>query len=175
MPATFTLISSVTVGSGGAANIEFTSIPATYTDLAVLLSVRSTRTSDYRDELFIRFNSDSGNNYSTRVLIGSGAGGGSASVASTNYIKKGTMPSDTSTASTFGNNLIYIPNYAGSNQKSVSGDQVMENNSATNYYLELEASLWTGTSAITSITFTPEVGPNFAQYSTAYLYGISNA
>jgi hypothetical protein len=34
--ATYTLINSVTVGSGGAANIEFTSIPATYTDLNLL-------------------------------------------------------------------------------------------------------------------------------------------
>ena len=33
MANTYTLIASLTVGSGGAANIEFTSIPATYTDL----------------------------------------------------------------------------------------------------------------------------------------------
>jgi hypothetical protein len=38
MATTYDLISSVTVGSGGAANIEFTSIPATYTDLVVLFS-----------------------------------------------------------------------------------------------------------------------------------------
>jgi hypothetical protein len=39
MANTYTLIaSSVTVGSGGAANIEFTSIPATYTDLVSALS-----------------------------------------------------------------------------------------------------------------------------------------
>ena len=43
MANTYTLISSVTVGSGGAANIEFTSIPATYTDLLLKLSTRTTR------------------------------------------------------------------------------------------------------------------------------------
>jgi hypothetical protein len=173
--ATYTFISSVTVGSGGAANIEFTSIPATYTDLVVLLSVRSTRTSDYRDELFIRFNSDSGNNYSVRNLIGAGSSAGSGSSLTTNYLKRGTAPTDTATTSTFSNNIIYIPNYTSSNQKSVSTDEVTENNSSTNNYLESRAGLWTGTSAITSITFTFEVGPNFAQHSTAYLYGISNA
>jgi hypothetical protein len=40
MANTYTLISSVTVGSGGAANIEFTSIPQTYTDLLYKISGR---------------------------------------------------------------------------------------------------------------------------------------
>jgi hypothetical protein len=35
MATTYEIIASVTVGSGGAANIEFTSIPATYTDLVL--------------------------------------------------------------------------------------------------------------------------------------------
>jgi hypothetical protein len=35
MATTYEIIASVTVGSGGAADIEFTSIPATYTDLVV--------------------------------------------------------------------------------------------------------------------------------------------
>ena len=42
MPNTMTLISSSTVGSGGTASISFSSIPNTYTDLVVKLSVRST-------------------------------------------------------------------------------------------------------------------------------------
>ena len=40
--ATYTLISSVTVGAGGASSIDFTSIPSTYTDLLVKISARST-------------------------------------------------------------------------------------------------------------------------------------
>ena len=40
MATTYTLISSVTVGSGGAASIEFTSIPADYTDLLLKVSMR---------------------------------------------------------------------------------------------------------------------------------------
>jgi hypothetical protein len=47
MATTYEIISSVTVGSGGAANIEFTSIPATYTDLYVLASIRSNRSGTY--------------------------------------------------------------------------------------------------------------------------------
>ena len=41
MANTYTLISSVTVGSGGASSIEFTSIPSTYTDLLLNFSGRS--------------------------------------------------------------------------------------------------------------------------------------
>ena len=40
MATTFTKIASVTVGSGGASSIDFTSIPSTYTDLCVKLSTR---------------------------------------------------------------------------------------------------------------------------------------
>jgi hypothetical protein len=35
MATTYEAIATVEVGSGGAANIEFTSIPATYTDLVI--------------------------------------------------------------------------------------------------------------------------------------------
>jgi len=174
MANTYQLISSVTVGSGGAASISFTSIPATYTDLVVLVSARSARTIEPRDELFIRFNSDSGNNYSNRILQGNASSSGSGGGSAQNYLKKGTIPAAGATANTFSNNLIYIPNYAGSTVKSVSRDEVTETNSATNNYLELQAGLWSGTSAITTITFTCEVS-TFVEYSTAYLYGISNA
>ena len=44
MAGTYKLIGSVTVGAGGAANIDFTSIPSTYTDLAIKVSYRSTAT-----------------------------------------------------------------------------------------------------------------------------------
>jgi hypothetical protein len=49
-----TLISSVTVGSGGAADIEFTSIPATYTDLLVKISIRNATSGATR--VYVRFN-----------------------------------------------------------------------------------------------------------------------
>ena len=40
MAVTFTQIASVTVGSGGAASIDFTSIPSTYTDLCIKTSIK---------------------------------------------------------------------------------------------------------------------------------------
>jgi hypothetical protein len=41
MANTYEAIATVTVGSGGATDIEFTSIPGTYTDLLIKSSLRS--------------------------------------------------------------------------------------------------------------------------------------
>jgi hypothetical protein len=166
MPATFTLISSVTVGSGGAANIEFTSIPSTYTDLVVKLSARGDVAGT---AVKIQFN-NSTSDLSSRYLFGSGSAAASYTDASNIYAYEN---SSGYTASTFSNSEIYIPNYAGNTNKSVSVDAVTETN-ATTADMALFAGLWSNTSAITSIKLVPNSG-NFAQYSTAYLYGISNA
>ena len=80
----------------------------------------------------------------------------------------------TATSNTFGNSELYIPNYAGSTNKSSSADAVAESNTTT-VFAYLNAALWSSTAAITSITLTPDAGgANFVQYSTATLYGIKN-
>jgi hypothetical protein len=171
--ATYTLISSVTVGSGGAANIEFTSIPSTYTDLCVKLSARGTLTGVTWQNLRLRFNSDSGSNYSYRLLAALSGSVLSASETST-YLRYSYGPYADTTASTFSNAEYYIPNYSSSNPKSVSYDSVAENNSSA-AALALTAGLWNNSAALSSIAITPDAGGDWAQYSTAYLYGISNA
>ena len=169
MATTYTLISSVTVGSGGAADIEFTSIPATYTDLVVMLSGRSdtTRSGDgsYAD---IQFNGSTSNLSSTFIYNYNGT----PYSGSDTYILAWSNPSDY-TSDTFSNITWYIPNYTSSNNKSISVDSVTENNS-TDILSVLTAGLWSSSSAITSVKIKPKLA-NFVQYSTAYLYGISNA
>jgi len=174
MANTYTLISSVTVGSGGAANISFTSIPATYTDLLVKLSPRFSAAS-VNKALLMKFNSDaSTSNYKNKNLRGSGssATSGSDEGYAGGYIAE--LNADSTTSNTFSNVEIYIPNYLSSNYKSFSVDSVMENN-ATTAYATLAANLWNSTSAITSIIFSEHTSSNFVQYSTAYLYGISSS
>lgn len=170
MPNTFTKIASVSVGSGGAASMDFTSIPATYTDLCVKLSGRSARAGQQVDNLFITFNSTT-TNFTMRALAGNGT-----SPSSTNYaIRYASFSVDAagSTASTFSNHEIYIPNYTSANYKSYSADSVSENN-ATDAQSDLVAGLWSNTAAITSISLLPEVS-TWVQYSTATLYGIKNS
>jgi hypothetical protein len=170
MANTFEAIATVTVGSGGAADIEFTSIPATYTDLYVLLSARSNR-ANVQDWVKVQFNSST-TNYSWRGLIGDGSSVSSEN--NTSAIRMGRVPGANATASTFGNCSLYIPNYASSNYKSASADGVGENN-ATEAWSALDANLWSDTSAITSIKLLPADGTAWTQYSTATLYGIKNS
>jgi len=172
MANTYKLISSVTVGSGGAASIDFTSIPQTYTDLVIKVSYRSTATPGVAvDNLNAQFNGNTAVVYSEKGVGGNGSAAYSQQYTR-NLVGVGLGNSANSTANTFGNTDIYIPNYTSSNYKSSSADGVTENN-ATASWVEMDAGLFSNTSAITSIKLT--CGGNFVQYSTAYLYGISNA
>ena len=172
MANTYIAIATTTVGSGGAASIDFTSIPQTYTDLCILVSARTNRAS-VSDVLFLQCNSDSNSaNYSSKSLFGTGSSAGSAiPSSSTKGVSISYLNGDTSVASSFANILIYIPNYTSSNYKSLSSDSVMEDN-VTLAYSALRAGLWSSSSAISSITLQPSIGPNFTQYTTATLYGI---
>ena len=169
MATTYKALATVEVGSGGAASIDFTSIPATYTDLVV---VSSTRASAGSDTVALQFNGDTGSNYPYRRLRSDGSAVTSTTGTLT-YALGGNQPESTFTANTFSNCSFYIPNYAGSSNKSISADAVSENN-ATSAQAQLTASLWSNTAAITSIKIIPGSG-NFVQYSTATLYGIKNS
>ncbi len=167
MANTFELIASSTVGAGGAASIDFTSIPSTYTDLVVKVSARSTgSTNDY---FAISFNGSTAN-FTERYIIGNGSTATSGNDTGGAY---GRMNRSTTTASTFGTTDYYVPQYAGSTNKSISVDTVSENN-ATLAYADFIAGLWSNTAAINRVTLTPAAG-NFAEFSTAYIYGVKNA
>jgi hypothetical protein len=164
--ATYTLISSVSVGSGGASSMAFTSIPSTYTDLEILISGRTTGAGN---GINITFNSNT-TGYTNSAIQGNGGSVGSYGTYNRNA---GMLGYSGDTASSFGSTKILIPNYAGSINKSYSADAVSESN-ATTAYMNLVSGLWSNTSAITSISLAPMDG-TLVQYSTAYLYGISNA
>lgn len=173
MANTYTLIASSTVGSGGAASISFTSIVNTYTDLQLVASLRTDGTfgNPWYDS-YITFN---GTNLSWRDIIGLGSGTPSSRNGSTDFVTLG-VTSSGATASTFGNISLYITNYLSTANKAVNMDSVAENN-ATGSGMGLSAGLYSSSSAVSSITITPYNSPTvkFAQYSTAYLYGVSNA
>jgi len=173
MANTMTLISSVTVGSGGASSIDFTSIPSTYTDLVLKVTARGTQAAIAAD-CYLKYNA-SGSGFSDRAIVGNG--GTASSFSDTGaQMYWFSIPCASSTASTFGNAELYVPNYAGSNNKSSSSDAVTENNSSAtgSAYAHLYAGLWANSAAINQITLTNS-GGNFAQFSTAYLYGVKNA
>jgi hypothetical protein len=171
MANTYALIKKVTVESASVANVEFTSVPNTYTDLLVKISVRTNVNS-----LFwgwrMTFNS-SASSYSGKTLSGNGS-----SVSSSNQTSPwaGSINANNSTSSTFSNIEVYIPNYTSSNYKIYSIDGVTENN-ATTAELHLDAGLWSDTSAITTIKFdaTGATPSDLVQLTNIYLYGIKNS
>jgi hypothetical protein len=167
MPTTFTKIASVSVGSGGAATIAFNSIPSTYTDLCLKISSRESGGAG----LNFTFNGVT-TGYNDIELYTSNGTSALSYARSGNAGFWGIDNSSSTTANTFGNTELYIPNYTSSNNKSGSLDAVAENN-ATAAYLVMVAELSTLTSAITSILITPST--TFVQYSTATLYGIKNS
>lgn len=167
MANTYKALSTVTVGAGGAATIAFTNIPQTYTDLVIRMSGRSTTTDV---DMFFTFNSNT-SNYTRRVLRGTGSNA-SSTTNNDNYAT--TIDGSGETSNTFANLEMYIPNYASSNFKAYSIDDVFENNSTTAYQYLLGGS-WSNTSPATSLTFYFLSGGTFAQYTTATLYGVFNA
>jgi hypothetical protein len=174
MPNTFTKIASVTVGSTPVSTIDFSSIPSTYTDLCLKMSLRTNRAGTF-DYVTLSFNGSAAD-FSLKTLQGDGQGGSAASynrgTFGVNFI--GRSDGATATASTFGNGEMYIPNYAGSRNKSSSIDMVNEDNAAT-AYTNLTAGLWAQTTAINQLTITNGTGNSYVQYSTATLYGIKNS
>ena len=173
MALTYVALASVTVGSGGAASIEFTSIPQTYTDLLIDINDRSDSGTGAGERIYVRFNgATNDNNLSSRRLYSLSNTPGSDSLTTVGQVGWGNVNS--MTANAFGSTQIYIPNYAGSTNKSMSIDTVTENNSST-YIMGLITTVWADTSAITSINLRYDsAGYKFAQYTTVYLYGIKN-
>jgi hypothetical protein len=164
-----TLVSTVTVGSGGAANIEITSIPQDATDLVLLLSLRGA-SSDTTTQVEMQFNNTG--TYDMRYLQGS-----ESSVSSEGFTNETTVlgrfftPANTSTSNTFGNQIVYVTNYATSQFKSISWDMSMSTSTASPQRNQIIAANFKSTNAITSIKFTA-FGGGFVQNSTVSLYKI---
>jgi hypothetical protein len=172
MTNTYIKISTVTVGSGGAASIAFTSIPQTYTDLSLNLSLRSNSTADTDDVTTFKINGVT-TNQSGRLNYGTGTLTGSTTTSSGEL--RMDAPTAVSTASVFGNTNIYLPNYASANYKSINMDAVNENNTTNAYFQIIHAGLWSSSDAITSLEFLPTSGTLWVQYTTATLYGIKSS
>jgi hypothetical protein len=148
-------------------SITFSDIPQTYTDLLIVLSVRTNNSLAHVDGK-ITFNGST-LNYSRRNLYGTGSGVYSTS-ASNQMAFFDTSSASTRTANTFANVQIYIPNYTSSNYKSYSSEGGEENNSTT-AIMGIWAGLWSDTSAITEVKLEDYNGGSWVQYSSAALYG----
>lgn len=173
---TMTKLATTTVGVGGVASVTFSNIPQGYTDLKITTSARSTSGAAVAYSMLMKINNLTTSIYSQRALEGNGSAASSFSQSGVDTAVRATIITGTgATNSTFSNSEIYIPNYAGFTNKSVSIDTVAETN-ATTQYMNMISYLVSSPEPVTSLIFTAEsAASSFAQHSTFTLYGIKNA
>jgi hypothetical protein len=166
MAATYEKIQSTTLGTA-ASSITFSSIPATYTDLRLVLTAT---VSSAGQAMRIRLNGDTGTNYSFTYIVGDGGGAGSYK-DSYSFMH---LDAATSGASTTIPTLYTLDffSYAGSTKKT----NLMTNNGDRNGsgFVVQQVNLWNNTAAINEILIYVGVG-NLNVGTTATLYGILKA
>lgn len=158
-PATsYESIATVTVGSGGAASAEFSSIPGTYSHLQVRLLYKNT------GSIFMTANSTSATKghylYGDGSLVAAG-------VSATNFVGN-------ASSSQFGVGIIDILDYTNTN-KLVTVRSLAGYDANGSGELSLNSEFYNlSSTAVNSLTFTPSSG-TFSQYSHFALYGIKGA
>lgn len=164
----FHSIATTVVGAGGQTTITFSSIPSTYKHLQIRLTGRATGAYNYAS-VYVRFNSDSGSNYSYHQLYTDGSSSGSSAQTTTTYMVGQNLSAASSSANFFGVMIFDILEYANSNKfktiKQIGG--VDRNGSG---YVDFNSGHWRSTSTVSTITLTTD--GDFAQYSHIALYGI---
>lgn len=177
-PSSFESIATVTA-SGGETSLSFTSIPGTYKSLQIRGMYLDTQTaSNAGEQLFIRYNSDSGSNYNYHTLYGDGTSV-TADNGATTYVRvkqAGVRTGPSSQTTTYGSFVFDLIDYASTSKyktsKAFSGAN--NNSTSTAFQVALDSGLWRSTSAVTSITLLPG-SDTFATGTKFALYGIKGS
>lgn len=166
----FESIATVTVGSGGATDITFSTIPSTFQHLQ-LRGITKTGEAVTASNLGIRLNGSS-TGYAYHYLVGDG--GSAYSGAATSATQGlGGLASGTSASSTiFGAQIFDILDYANTNKTTTVRALAGLDLNGVGGRIEFVSSLWNNTAAVTSVTIRSFGGQNLQQYSHFALYGI---
>lgn len=161
----FDSIQTVTVGATQS-TISFTSIPQTYKNLQIRISGGSV--GGYA--AYIRFNSDSGNNYSThRISANNGVNVATGSRASYGGYQFGDYAGVILTTNACSNSILDIADYTLAKNKTIISTSGWSNNSTA--YFDYESGAWYSTAAITRIDITMNT-QNWNTNTVAALYGM---
>lgn len=162
---TYTPLATVTLSSP-AATVTFSNIPNTYRDLVLEFYWKVTSSATAADSI-LRFNSDSGNNYSYVFMAGAGS---ASSAAGTQTF----LTTNIDSPNNYLLNKIQIFDYAQTNKNKTG---LMREGDPT-YAVWSRAFRWASSSAITSIAITASdrLGAgspdDFATGSTFSIYGV---
>lgn len=155
---TYTLISSQTMTSG-TSSVTLSSIPATYTDLIMVID----GTVGSNCGIQLRFNSDSGSNYSFTRMTGDGSTASSDRSSNATFMELGYYVSTTRNM-----NILNIMDYANTTTYKTVLNRA--NAQTVNIGVQAYVELWRSTSAINSITI--NASGNLATGTIIKLYGI---
>lgn len=161
---TYEAIATQTLGSN-AGSVTLSSIPATYTDLVLVMNIIG----NAAQQIYFQVNGDTASNYSSTLLEGNGTAASStrASNQGVGYIS---IVATTSTTNPNFNAIVNFMNY--SNTTTYKTVINRANNAAAG--VDATVSLWRSTAAINSINISPSTS-SFATGSTFSLYGIKAA
>lgn len=164
---TYSQIASTTLGSA-ASSVTFSSIPATYTDLVLVMSIFP-ETSGGAPYIRATVNSDTASNYSFTYLLGNGTAASSGRATSvTGLLGSPTIGSSTTIPTQV---MMNFQNYSNATTyKTVLTRNSDQNSGVVTAYV----SLWRSTSAISSINIAGTTA-NYGTGSTFNLYGITAA
>lgn len=161
--------------SANSQTINFGSIPGTYRDLRLDMSLRTTSTSGNFSTIYLNFNANYSLVYGQIYLQGANNSAFSGRSANNGGMPMGAVNTANTTTGTFSAWSIYIPNYA---QTTFSKRATIVSSSLTNtanYQIQQHNGYWANTSAISTVTLDTYSGSVlFAVGSTATLYGLSS-
>jgi hypothetical protein len=166
------LISTQIVTGGNPTQVQFSSIPQTGTDLFLIISASVEGGGMNAD---IRFNNNTATSYQVRRLTGTSSSTVTASTTSDRFLLQATgNPAAWGGYNGFSSAAIYILNYTGSTNKSISVDSANENNQSAPAYQELSSGTFLSTAAISSIQILADGGSNYFMPNTIFsLYTIT--
>ena len=164
-------IATVTVGAGGASNVEFTGIPSTYKHLQVRITSRDNRSTLVTNNLFVYINNDTATNYSYHLLNGDGSSASADNGSNTDLMIAGTDAASGATSGVMGVSVFDILDYANTNKYKTTRTLTGIDNNGSGV-IRLWSGNWRNTNAITSLKFYPSSSATIQQYSSFALYGI---
>jgi hypothetical protein len=164
------VIARSVVGVGGAATIDFTSIPATYENLRIELIGRGTAAADTVD-VGLRFNGDTGANYDYSYIYANASVGHNFAAAQTSAAILVRLLAANTTSPFVGAGVFDIIGYA---RTSLYKSGIGMSYVPWVHNRIHGAAHWRSTAAINQVTLIPSSG-DFAQDTVATLYGIKGA
>lgn len=164
-------LATVTVPSGGAANVEFAGIPSGYKHLQVRGIVMNAASND---NLAIRVNGDTGSNYSSHQLQGQGSGTPTAAASSSQtaaYLSGLVIASSSYPFAFVYDILDYASITKNKTIRGLSGQDGNGTGTATDWRITETSGAWHNTNAVTSLRFYLPAG-NMGNYTQFALYGV---